>query len=74
MDLRFHKAGQPSGRDLLPSFYVRSRNKKNIKVKTYKEWLATWYNKIEKCVPKKHTFKYTIPTFKGTSRDLINLL
>ena len=74
MDLRFHKAGQPSGRDLLPSFYVRSRNKKNIKVKTYKEWLATWYNKIEKCVPKKHTFKYTIPTFKGTSRDLINLI
>ena len=74
MDLRFHKAGQPSGRDLLPSFYVRSKNKKNIKVKTYKEWLATWYNKIEKCVPKKHTFKYTIPTFKGTSRDLINLI
>ena len=36
--------------------------------------LAIWYNKIQKCVPKKYTFKYTIPTFKGTSRDLINLL
>ena len=74
MDLRYHKAGQPSGRDLLPSFYVRSKNKKNISVTSYKEWLAIWYNKIQKCIPKKYTFKYTIPTFKGTSRDLINLL
>ena len=74
MDLRYHKAGQPSGRDLLPSFYVRSKNKKNISVISYKEWLAIWHKKITKCVPKKYTFKYKIPTFKNNKRDLISLI
>ena len=74
MDLRYHKAGQPSGRDLLPSFYVRSKNKKNIKVTNYKQWLSIWEKAKNKCIPKKHTFKYQIPTFKGKKRDLINLI
>ena len=29
-DLRYNRAGTPSGRKPLPNFYVRSRNKKNI--------------------------------------------
>ena len=29
-DLRYNVAGQPSGRDPLPNFYVRSKNKKNL--------------------------------------------
>jgi len=74
MDLRYHKAGQPSGRDLLPSFYVRSKNKKNIKVTNYKQWLSIWEKAKNKCIPKKYTFKYQTPTFKGKKRDLINLI
>ena len=31
-DLRYNVAGQPSGREPLPNFYVRSKNKKNIKI------------------------------------------
>ena len=31
MDIRFHKAGQSSGREPLPSFYVRSAKKEKIK-------------------------------------------
>jgi phytanoyl-CoA hydroxylase len=74
MDLRYHKAGQPSGRDLLPSFHVRSKNKKNIKVTNYKQWLSIWEKAKNKCIPKKYTFKYQTPTFKGKKRDLINLI
>ena len=74
MDLRYYKAGQPSGRDLLPSFYLRSKNKKNIKVTNYKQWLSIWEMAKNKCIPKKYTFKYQTPTFKGNKRDLINLI
>ena len=42
MDLRYHKSGQPSGRDLLPNFCVRSKNKKNIKIYNFKQWLSIW--------------------------------
>ena len=31
-DLRYNVAGQPSGREPLPNFYVRSKNKNNIKL------------------------------------------
>jgi ectoine hydroxylase-related dioxygenase (phytanoyl-CoA dioxygenase family) len=31
-DLRYNVAGQPSGREPLPNFYVRSKNKNNIKI------------------------------------------
>jgi phytanoyl-CoA hydroxylase len=74
MDLRYHKAGQPSGRDLLPSFYVRSKNKKNIKVTNYKQWISIWEKAKHKCVSKRYTFKYQTPTFKGKKRDLVNLI
>ena len=74
MDLRYHKAGQPSGRDLLPSFYLRSKNKKNIKVTNYKQWISVWQMAKHKCVLKRYTFKYQTPTFKGKKKDLINLI
>ena len=74
MDLRYHKSGQPSGRDTLPNFCVRSKNKKNIKIYNFKQWLALWEKAKQKCVPKKYTFKYQTPTFKGKKRDLINLI
>ena len=74
MDLRYHKAGQPSGRDLLPSFYVRSKNKKNIKIFNYKQWLSIWEKAKNKCISKKYTFKYQTPTFRGKKRDLVNLI
>jgi phytanoyl-CoA hydroxylase len=74
MDLRYHKAGQPSGRNLLPSFFVRSKNKKNIKITNYKQWLSIWEKAKNKCITKKYTFKYQTPTFKGKKRDLINLI
>ena len=73
-DLRYNKAGQPSGREPLPSFYVRSKSKKNLKIINYKQWLGLWEKAKEKCIPRKYAFKYTIPTFKGTKKDLINLI
>ena len=74
MDLRYHKSGQPSGRDLLPSFCARSKNKKNIKIYNFKQWLTIWEKAKQKCLPKKYTFKYRTPTFKGKKRDLVNLI
>ena len=73
-DLRYNKAGQPSGREPLPSFYVRSKSKKNLKIINYKQWLGLWEKAKNKCIPRKYAFKYTIPTFKGTKKDLINLI
>ena len=74
MDLRYHKSGQPSGRELLPNFCVRSKNKKNIKIYNFKQWLTLWEKAKQKCIPKNYTFKYQTPTFKGKKRDLINLI
>ena len=74
MDLRYHKGGQPSGRDSLPSFHVRSKNKKNIKVTNYKQWLTLWEKAKQRCVPRGYTFKYGTPSLKNTKRDLINLI
>ena len=73
-DLRYNKAGQPSGREPLPSFYVRSKNKKNLKIINYKQWLGLWERAKKKCILRKYAFKYTLPTFKGTKKDLINLI
>ena len=36
-DLRYNVAGQPSGREPLPNFYVRSKNKNNIKIQNFKQ-------------------------------------
>ena len=74
MDLRFNITGQPSGREPLPSFAVKSKNKKNIVVNTYKQWIALWEHAKNKCLPRKWTYKYPLPTFKGTKRDLHNVL
>ena len=74
IDLRYHKGGQPSGRDSLPSFYVRSKNKKNLKITNYKQWIATWEKAKEKCVTRGYTFKYSASSSKSTKRDLINLI
>jgi phytanoyl-CoA hydroxylase len=74
MDLRYHKSGQPSGRDLLPNFCVRSKDKKNIKIYNFKQWLSIWEKAKQRCLPKKYTFKYKTPTFKGKKKDLINLI
>ena len=74
IDLRYHKSGQPSGRDLLPNFCVRSKNQKNIKIYDFKQWLSIWEKAKQRCLPKKYTFKYQTPTFKGKKRDLVNLI
>ena len=74
MDLRFNKSGQHSGRDPLPSFAVKSKNKKNIKVNTYKQWITLWEKAKNKCLKRKWTYKYPLPTFKGSKRDLPNII
>ena len=74
MDLRYNKAGQPSGRDPLPNFILKSKNKKNIKVQNYKQWIALWEKAKVKCIPRKWSYKYPLPTFKGTKRDLPNII
>jgi len=74
MDLRFNKTGQHSGRDPLPSFVVKSKNRKNIKVNNYKQWIAIWEEAKNKCIPRKWTYKYPLPTFKNSKRDLPNVI
>ena len=54
MDLRFNKTGQHSGRDPLPSFVVKSKNRKNIKVNNYKQWIAMWEEAKNKCIPQEN--------------------
>ena len=73
-DLRYNVAGQPSGREPLPNFYVRSKNKNNIKIQNFKQWLTLWEKAKEKCIPRKYAFKYPLPTFKNNKRDLSNLI
>ena len=73
-DLRYNVAGQPSGREPLPNFYVRSKNKKNIKIQNFKQWLALWEKAKERCIPRKYAFKYPLPTYKTNKRDLSNLV
>jgi len=73
-DLRYNRAGTPSGRKPLPNFYVRSRNKKNITVHNYKQWITLWEKAKNKCIPRKYAFKYPLPTFKNNKRDLANLI
>ena len=55
-DLRYNIAGQPSGREPLPNFYVRSKDKKNLKKKNFKQWLTLWEKAKEKCIPRKICF------------------
>jgi len=74
MDLRFNKTGQHSGRDPLPSFVVKSKNRKNFKVNNYKQWIAMWEEAKKKCIPRKWTYKYPLPTFKNSKRDLPNVI
>ena len=74
MDLRFNKTGQHSGRDPLPSFVVKSKNRKNIKVNNCKQWIAMWEEAKNKCIPRKWTYKYPLPTFKNSKRDLPNVI
>ena len=74
MDLRYNKSGQPSGRDPLPNFIVKSKNKNKIKVQNYKQWIALWEKAKVKCIPRKWSYKYPLPTFKGTKRDLANII
>lgn len=74
LDLRYNKVGQPSGREPLPSFVVKSKNKNNIKIKNFKQWIALWEKAKEKCIPRKYTFKYPLPTFKSNKRDLAKLI
>ena len=74
MDLRFNKTGQHSGRDPLPNFVVKSKNRKNIKVNNYKQWIAMWEEAKNKCIPRKWTYKYPLPTFKNSKRDLPNVI
>ncbi len=63
-----------SGREPLPNFYVRSKNKKNLKIKNFKQWLSLWEKAKEKCIPRKYAFKYPLPTFKTNKRDLSKLI
>ncbi len=69
MDIRFHKAGQSSGREPLPSFYVRSAKEENIKVKTYQQWVALWNKAYMKSLNKGYTFKYYLPIYNHSKQD-----
>ena len=51
-----------------------SKNKKNITVHNYKQWVALWEKAKNKCIPRKYAFKYSLPTFKHNKKDLINLI
>ena len=73
-DLRYNRAGTPSGRKPLPNFYVRSKNKKNITIHNYKQWIALWEKAKNKCIPRKYAFKYPLPTFRNSKRDLARLI
>ena len=74
MDLRYNKTGQSSGREPLPSFAVKSKNRKNIKITTYKQWITLWEKAKIKCIPRNYSFKYPLPTFKSSKKDLVELL
>ena len=50
IDLKIPRAGTPSGREDLPNFYVRSKNKKNITTLNYKQWIALWEKAKNKCI------------------------
>ena len=50
------------------------KNKNNIKVQNYKQWIALWEKAKVKCIPRKWSYKYPLPTFKGTKRDLANII
>jgi len=69
MDLRYNKAGQPSGRESLPSFCVKSRNKKNIKLNNYQEWVSLWDKSYKRSLKKGYTFKYNLPIYKHSKKD-----
>ena len=73
-DLRYNRAGTPSGRKPLPNFYVRIKNKKNITLHNYKQLIALWEKAKNKCIPRKYAFKYPLPTFKNSKRDLARLV
>ena len=74
MDLRFNKSSQCTGREPLPSFVVKSKNFKNIIINTSKQWIALWEKAKKKCVPRKYTYKYPLPTFRNTKRNLTKLI
>ena len=74
MDLRYNKSGQHSGREPLPSFVVKSKNLKNIIIHTSKQWIALWEKAKNKCISRKYTYKYPLPTFKSTKRNLNKLI
>lgn len=42
MDLRYQPAGEPSGRDILPSFTVRSSKAPETVITSAAEWAETW--------------------------------
>jgi ectoine hydroxylase-related dioxygenase (phytanoyl-CoA dioxygenase family) len=42
LDLRFHPAGQPSGRDVLPSFIARSRSDPSRELSDPEAWTEMW--------------------------------
>ena len=74
MDLRYNQTGQSSGREPLPNFAVKSKDRKTIKVNTYKQWIALWEKAKIKCISRNYSFKYPLPTFKGSKKDLTKLL
>lgn len=74
LDFRYNKTGQPSGREPLPSFVVKSNNEKKIKIKNFKQWISLWEKAKNKCIARKYTFKYPLPTFRSTKRDLVKLV
>jgi viroplasmin and RNaseH domain-containing protein len=74
MDLRYNKSGQHTGREPLPSFVVKSKNLKNVTIHTYKQWIALWEIAKNKCISRKYTYKYPLPTFRSTKRNLTNLI
>ena len=46
LDLRYHPTGMPSGRDVLPSFVVRSRKDPTSEIRDVEDWRAGWHAAI----------------------------
>jgi phytanoyl-CoA hydroxylase len=44
LDLRYHRTGQPSGRELLPSFVARGRANPAEECRDHGQWVAAWHD------------------------------
>lgn len=53
-DLRYHKTGQPSGRDHFPAFTARSRKDPESELRDWRTWLGMWEDARAKLAASPH--------------------